>query len=347
MTGIDYIVVGQGLAGTLICHELEKNGRTFVVYDHGSERTSSSVAAGIINPITGRRFVKSWMFDELLPEVKKTYGELSRKLECSLLHKSNIIRTLPDQKTENDWYIKASNPEYTRYIVDPDVFPSLPPALNLGGMRLAEIQGYRMNMPLLVSRYREYLLGKDLLISKPFFESEVEHGNASVQYGGHRAQYIIYCTGASMAVSELLDRSFFSLSKGEILLLDVPFFELGKMVKKKHFVVPLERNRYWFGSLNRWQFEDDSPTSEGYDTLSNSARQMINVPFKVLSHTAAVRPTIRDRRPVMGAIGFRQYIFNGLGTKGASLGPFWSKKLIKHIEQDLPLPQEVEISRFR
>ena len=54
---VDYLIIGQGLAGSLLAWELIQRRCSVVVVDNGNEN-ASQIAAGLINPITGMRFVK-------------------------------------------------------------------------------------------------------------------------------------------------------------------------------------------------------------------------------------------------------------------------------------------------
>ncbi|HBA65740.1 MAG TPA: FAD-dependent oxidoreductase, partial [Methylococcaceae bacterium] len=55
---IDFLIVGQGLAGSLLAFELIQRNAQVMVVDDGREN-ASEVAAGLINPVTGIRLVKS------------------------------------------------------------------------------------------------------------------------------------------------------------------------------------------------------------------------------------------------------------------------------------------------
>ena len=64
---VDYLIVGQGIAGTVLSYTLLEKGKTALVIDKNQAQTSSKVATGICNPITGRRWAKTWQGDKLFP----------------------------------------------------------------------------------------------------------------------------------------------------------------------------------------------------------------------------------------------------------------------------------------
>jgi len=118
MQDVDYIIAGQGLAGTLLAHFLLKENQKIALIDPGRQGTATQVAAGIINPITGRRYVKSWRVDELIPFARQTYRELEQQFDISVFHPRNIIRSLFNAREENDWMLRTTEPGYEIYMKD-------------------------------------------------------------------------------------------------------------------------------------------------------------------------------------------------------------------------------------
>jgi len=113
---IDYIIVGQGIAGTVLHRKLTLAGFKVAVIDQGHEGASSKVAAGLINPITGRKYVKSWRIEDFLPVAKATYAELSEYLEVKVYSEVNIHRALYAVKDENIWHGRKEDPLAAQYI---------------------------------------------------------------------------------------------------------------------------------------------------------------------------------------------------------------------------------------
>ena len=91
---VDYIIVGQGLAGTLLAHELYRQKKTFLVYDDPKQPKASEVAAGLINPVVFRRMTKSWMLDDAFPILESTYRQLEDLLQEKLYYPGQMIKVL-------------------------------------------------------------------------------------------------------------------------------------------------------------------------------------------------------------------------------------------------------------
>ena len=76
---------------------------------------------------------------------------------------------------------------------------------------------------------------------------------------------------------------------------------------------------------------------------------MITCSYKVVNQMAGIRPTVKDRRPLVGrhAVYKNVYVLNGLGTRGVMIGPYVAKQLFDFIEFGMPLEAEIDIKRFQ
>ncbi|MBK8506615.1 MAG: FAD-binding oxidoreductase [Saprospiraceae bacterium] len=346
---VQYLVVGQGLAGTLVANFLLKRGRSVMIIDKGHDGSSSQIAAGIINPVTGRRFVKSWMFDELIDVALECYGEFEREFNIPIVTARNIIRKLPDQRAHNDWMAKSTDEDYDRYILPRPDLAEFKSHLDLKGLWSEVTGSYQIDIPKLIAAFRKKITRAGILRVTNFDIKDCILSKSGITYRDVEAEYLILSEGASLALNDLFAGDIFlNPSKGEILKIKIPGLEPQKMIKRKYFLTPLEKELFWFGAKDGWHFSDNTPSTEGLALLTLFAKELITVPFEIVDHLAAIRPTIKDRRPVIGPSlrSSRVFLFNGLGTKGASLGPFWAGELIRHIEEGIPLPEVVDPNRF-
>jgi glycine oxidase len=366
----DYIIVGQGIAGSILAYFLRKNGQKVLVIDQNTEGvlSSSKIAAGVINPITGRRFVKSWRIDELLPSAKLTYQELEKVLNIPIWHDRRIIRTLRDTEEENNFLLRRTYPDYTQYCGETTDLPKISdgnfskiahPSFNKFYAVAETKNGAQVNLPLLVAQFRDYFIENQSLITEIFSPDDFNVKENFVTYKNIKAKKIIFAEGAAGAANPYFSWLPFNLDKGELLLVRIPDLNLTDIFKNKISIVPLHdvgntegsnfENLYWVGATNAWNFDDDLPTESNKQLIINELREILNCPFEVIAHRAAVRPTVRDRRPFIGlhpkfpTLG----IFNGFGTKGASLIPFFAEHFVDNLLRDIALEKEVDISRFR
>lgn len=348
MSHFDYLLVGQGLAGTLLAHFLIRQGRRVGLIDEARPDAASRVAAGIINPITGRRYVKSWRVDDLIPCAEETYRALETELGISIYHPRRILRTLFNKGEENDWLARSGEPGYEPYIVD---MPELGayaehtvPAYSYGEVR----GGAQVDIGALVAAYRDKLKGEGRLLGEAFDHDALEFLPEGVRYRDWEARRLVFCEGHRAVDNLFFNYLPFGGAKGEVLLVRLPEAGFDKILKHRVFIVPLDNGLYWIGATYDWKFEDSRPTEAGRSYLRERLEDVLRTPFEIVEHRAAVRPTVKDRRPFLGRHPkfSSLYLFNGLGTKGASLGPFWARHLSYHLLEGTPLDPAVDIRRF-
>lgn len=75
---------------------------------------------------------------------------------------------------------------------------------------------------------------------------------------------------------------------------------------------------------------------------------MISCPFEIINQVAGIRPTVKDRRPLVGQHKDykNMYLLNGLGTRGVMIGPYVAKQLYELIHKDIPLEKDISLSRL-
>jgi glycine oxidase len=348
MKEVDYIIVGQGLAGTLLAYFLEKEGKKVFLIDPGEEGTATKVAAGIINPITGRRYVKSWRIDELIPFAEKTYRSIETLLGISIFHSRPIIRTLFNAREENDWMLRTADPAYLPYMKDQADLENYD-AHTVKAFSYGEVQhSAQVDIGLLAQSYRELFKQKEQLLEEALDYEQITFQKDKVQYREIEARQLIFCEGAKAISNPFFNYLPFGGAKGEVLIVNIKNTHFERILKHRVFIVPLSDGTYWIGSTYNWKFEDHQPTAQGREYLEGRLKDVLKVPFEIVQHKAAVRPTVKDRRPFLGCHPeFPQLaIFNGLGTKGASLGPFWAKHMADHLLRENRLDKAVDIRRF-
>ena len=344
----DYLIVGQGLAGTLLHYRLTEAGRSVHVIDGGHTHAASAVAAGIVNPITGWRYVKSWRVETLLPEVERTYAALSTLLGAPIYRPGPIVRAQHAVKDENNWALRTTDPAYRPFLAPradtATFFPYIAPARAYGQVQ----RGGRVDVRTLVHCYRDHLRAQHALTEATFDPNDLQISEAGVTYRDLRARRLVFCEGHRAEHNPWFGYLPFGGAKGEVLIVRIPGARFDRILKQRLFVVPLGDERYWIGSAYQNDYTDERPTAAGRARLVEQLDALLTVPYEILDHRSAVRPTVQDRRPFLGqhpAVPVL-YIFNGLGTKGASLGPYFARQLTAHLLSDAPLDAAVDIRRW-
>lgn len=339
------LLIGQGIAGTLLAWSLRKRGGMVHLVDGNLAGSSSIAAAGIINPVTGKRFVKSWRFDEFYPVAKAIYQQLELELGISIWEDRPTLRLLGTPEEANDWAIRCAQPEYEDHLGESEHAGAweafLKPGFRFGIIR----KSARANLPLLVSTYREMARREGIFHEKHLSYDEIED-----QFENY--DRIVFCEGWRAVNNPFFPDTPFRVSKGEALIIrflpetgpkagnppetGVQHEMAGAiqdMLKKTMLLVPLGDDTFWVGSTYRWQFEDTLPGTEGRDYILGYLHEMFDAPFEIVGHVAGIRPTMIDRRPIVEESKIRpnMFIFNGLGTKGALLAPFFAEQLAEEL----------------
>lgn len=340
----NYIIVGQGIAGTLLGYFLGKAGKSYIYVDDGHQTAASKIAAGIFNPITGRRYVKSWLIDSLFPFAKQTYCDIEKELKVPIFHEQTLLRALFNHVEENQWLMRSDLPENTAYVVPKPSYGAYQDKIQKPYSFFELDQAGRTDIKQLIETFRKTA---DVL-EESFDYEGIKFLKKQVEYKGITADKIIFCEGFKARENPFFSSLDYQATKGEILLVKIPNAHFDKILKHKLYIVPYGKDIYWVGATNDWKQINTQTTEEARRYLENRLSSFLEIPFEIIAHQAAVRPTVKDRRPFLGL--HPQYeqlaIFNGLGTKGASLAPYWSKIMSDFLTKNITLPSDVDIKRM-
>ncbi|MDX1478632.1 MAG: FAD-dependent oxidoreductase [Saprospiraceae bacterium] len=343
---IDCLIVGQGLAGTCLAVDLIERGMQCLVYDPGSSITSSRIAAGVMNPVTGRRHVKTWQAEVLWQKALQFYRWLADSLESEdLCVDRTIWQVLPDAEAEERWLVRTGDPDYHDYL-DADLH-----ALSLPGLRdmtCGKILNARQtDLPYLVHCGRQYLDKYNALRAEQFRYSQLEIKRDHVQYGDVEARNLVFAEGRQVLANPYFNWLPMRVTRGELLVCRIPDLHTDAVIKGPVSIVPMEGDLYWVGSTYVRDPEHASPSAQGMSELRQGLERMVDGSFTVEHHLAAIRPNTRDRRPLVGAHPelSNLFVLNGFGAKGASLAPYCTQLLSAHLRQRDPIPAEVDILR--
>ncbi len=350
---LDFLIIGQGLAGTLLAYALMKKNKRVAIIDNDFKGSATKIAAGVINPITGRRIVKSWRIDDFLPFARTFYKDLEQEIDIPLWHERDLVRTLADNEAENEWLLRSSWAEYHAFCGSTSdhntVSTDFDNTLNSFFSYATTTQVAQVNVSDLIVFFQKKWLAQGILIQEKIDTDDFEIQEGHVFYKKYLAKRVIFCEGAKGADNPFFGWLPFNLDKGESLVVKISEAEFQKIFKHNISIVPLkEKNTYWVGATNEWNSPHDLPTQAKREILVAELREILKTDFEILAHHAAFRPTVKDRRPMLGFHpNFRTLgIFNGFGTKGASLVPFWANHFVDYLLFSSELEKEVSIERF-
>ncbi|WP_117884790.1 NAD(P)/FAD-dependent oxidoreductase [Aureibaculum luteum] len=343
---VDYIIVGLGLAGLAFAEELERNDKSYIIYEDYSQN-SSRVAGGVYNPVILKRFTPVWdAFDQLNIAIP-FYAALEQKLNIQIDYPLDIYRIFTSVEEQNNWFNACDKPFFENYMI-PKIIKNNNQGINAPfGLGSVTNTG-KIDTKALLDAYIDYLQKRDLIVNEGFEYSKVIFNEDHVKYKTITAKKIVFCEGYGVVKNPFFKDIPLKEAKGELLTIHSPNLNINYIIKSSVFIMPLGNDTYKVGATFNWTDKTLNPTEEAKDELENKLKKIINVPYKVIDQKAGIRPTVKDRRPIIGTHPNNPQlaILNGLGTRGVMLAPKMAKQLYNHLENDEQLSKEVDISRF-
>jgi glycine/D-amino acid oxidase-like deaminating enzyme len=119
-------------------------------------------------------------------------------------------------------------------------------------------------------------------------------------------------------------------------------------IKSSVFMIPLGNDLYKVGANYDRNTSNSLPTENTKKELMKKLDGLLTCEYEVVGHEAGIRPTVKDRKPLVGQHPKCDSLFvlNGFGSHGIMIGPWAAEKLFARIEKGITLPQEVDISRY-
>lgn len=343
---VDFIIVGQGLAGSAVALQLVKRRRSVLVFDRIVPNTPSRVAIGLFNPVTGRNAVMTWMADQLFPYLRKFYEEAEIITHQRFLHSIPLYRPFSSVEEQNEWMSRSADPIYYKYLKNISTSPAQPFVNDqFGGMTLDHC-GYLDTIGYL-NATRNLLKTRGALVEDEFDESLVLPDKHEIRYGNHCAAHIIFCQGLQ-AVEWFRWVPLLPL-KGETVRIQSDHSQ-NIIINRGVYAVPVNQNGKWrVGATYSLSDRTTGITEQARTELTSKLSELVSFPYEIVDQDWGIRPTTHDRRPVLGSHPehARMHIFNGLGPKGVSLAPFFSEILVNYIENGDPLNKHVNIERYK
>lgn len=338
---INFLIVGQGIAGTTLAHKLCENGNSVHLIDNKHESSSSLVAAGVIHPMAFKRVILSWKADSLIPVAKSYYDMFEAKFKTKVFHEHDMTRVFSSIEEQNNWQGRMADAPMKDIIGDEEFslnFPFGSGKVNMAG---------RLDVALYLSRSKEFFKEKDIISEEQFDYNQLMVSDGGVNYKEIEAENIVFCEGFKINQNPYFNYIPLSPTKGEILIIKTK--ELPDCILSQGcFVMPIGNDKYVLGATYDRENINQEITKLGKEQLIEKLKNIGDFNFEIIEHRAGVRPTTHDRRPILGSHPkhSNMYIFNGLGSKGVMLAPHFAEELVEHITKGLQLNEEVSVSRF-
>ena len=344
-TQVKYLIIGQGIVGSWMSYHLDKANINYRIVNDESMPSASSVASGVMNPVTGRRIVQTWMIETLLPYAVNAYSAIQEKLDIQIIQKAPVILLHPSAQMkesfhyrmthENVYLIQQDSAQWTPYFKTP---------FGVGGID----ECYWLDINKMTQAWKNYLVSSEHYINAHFDINELVLHKNKVQWKNIEAEKIIFCDGITSMQNPYFNKLPFAPNKGEALIVKIPGLPNEHIYKNNISVIPWKDNLFWVGSNYEWTFEDIAPTAAFKEKMIQSLDQFLQLPYEIVDHIVGIRPTNTQRRPFVGIhpTYSQLAICNGMGTKGCSLSPYFTAQLLAHLEFGSPIEAEASIARF-
>ncbi|HEU4495664.1 MAG TPA: FAD-binding oxidoreductase [Flavobacterium sp.] len=344
---VDYLIIGCGLAGIAFAETALKSNKSVKVFDDNSQ-LSSRVAGGLYNPVILKRFSGVWNAQQQIDVLNSFYGGLEGRLNKRFNFKIPIYRKLSSAEEQNNWFQAADRADLSPFLAEKLVtakYSGIYSPFHFGEV----LQTGYVDTGALVSEYHAFLMSKEMLVQEAFDYGQLKLKQNLISYKDIKARHIVFAEGFGMLSNPYFGHLPLNGTKGEMLVINAPDLKLDAVVKTGIFIIPLGGGLYKAGATYNWHDKTNAPTDAGKQELIKGIRDVIGADFKITAHWAGIRPTVTDRRPLVGThpSHSNMHLLNGLGSRGVMLAPSMAKDLFEHIECQKPLDASIDIRRFK
>ena len=344
-----FIIIGAGLAGTLMAWELEKRGVDYEVWDSpkSSEapqisNQASRVATGMFNPVSFKRIVEVWNAREHMNVMSETYLHMEFFLNLSgkILRKAPIMRVFPNSQYRMLWEKRIKDRHSVAQFLKPVSDEAIDDILAPHGFGVVPEAGW-IDLPLLLDSFRSFLESKGKFIEKTF--------SSTFSFKRNTLKFID-CRGVGAAEDLSNHNLKIQSDHGEVLTIKSNLDTQNMCVNRIKWLLPRGKNTYKLGATYKWNVVNSIPSEEGREELLTGIKPIISSEifenFEITNQETGLRPASKDRRPYAGKINKNTYILNGFGTRGVLIGPAAAVHLVKYIFEDKALPKEIDTARY-
>ena len=343
---IDYLIIGSGLAGISFSEIALQNDKSILVLDNNSQN-SSKIAGGLYNPVILKRFSEIGHAKEHLLIMNEFFSNLEKKLDCKVNFEMPILRKFFSIEEQNNWFTASDKVNLAPFLSTNLIsrkYSSIDSPFGYGEV----LQTGYVDTALLLNKYKKYLINNKLFLDESFDYSLLQEESNGIHYKDIQARNIVFAEGFGMHANPYFKNLPLDGTKGELFIIKAPLLDLDVIVNTSVFILPLGNDLFKVGATYNWTDKTNTPTEEGKTELIKKIKEIINCDFEIVEHLAGVRPTVKDRKPLVGTYSNHNsiHILNGLGTRGVMLGPAMAKALFESIEYQKPLDKVIDIRRF-
>ncbi|MDI9320564.1 MAG: FAD-dependent oxidoreductase [Phycisphaerales bacterium] len=331
MTQTDLLIIGQGMAGTLLSYELMRKGISVFVMDKKNENNTSLVASAVIHPLVGKNWTVAKDAEHIIPIALETYKSIGEFLDADLVRQKSILIFYKDKLAATNFKQQKANGH--PYLEVACAYQEAHWNAPLGVGEVSPV--YTVDAQNLLDKWRAYLQTRNAYVEDVFQFEDLKIVNDKVQYKDIVADKIVFCEGAIGRYNPYFSALSFTHNRGDALLLSVPQLSSEHIYHKDFRLVPHRNNLFWCGSNYIWEYDSLAPNIEWRTHIEKELRTWLKLPFEIVNHWVAERPTTAGQQSYLlqNQEHKNVYFFNGLGTRGFSAGPSLAKEMSSFINK--------------
>lgn len=343
---VDYLIIGSGLAGISFAETCLLHHKTIMVLNDNSQN-STTVAGGLYNPVVLKRFTKIWEAEAQLEISIPFYKNLEEKLKEKFLFEIPLLRKLNSIEEQNNWFTASDKPTLSNYLNTN--LETLENEFVANNYKFGKVNhtGF-LDTKKLKDTYSNFLFSENRYLEETFDYSLLVVEENHIQYKNIKAKQIVFAEGFGIHSNPYFNNLPLDGTKGELFIIKAENLDLNKIINSSIWILPIGNDLYKVGATYNWEDKTTTQTQEGKNELLSNLKELISCEFEIIEHLAGIRPTVKDRRPLLGRhhSNKNMYILNGFGTRGVLFAPYLSDKLYQFIENDIELDNEISINRI-
>jgi glycine oxidase len=343
---VDYLIIGSGLAGISFAETCVQNQKSIFVMNDASQN-STSIAGGLYNPVVLKRFTKIWEAEAQLEISIPFYKRLEKKFNEKFLFEIPLLRKLNSIEEQNNWFTASDKPTLSNYLNTN--LETLQNEFIANNYKFGKVNhtGF-LDTKKLKDSYTNYLISENMYLEDTFDYSKLIIEENHIQYKNINAKQIVFAEGFGIHSNPYFNNLPLDGTKGELLIIKAENLNLAEIINSSIWILPIGNDLYKVGATYNWEDKTTTKTEKGKNELLSNLKELISCEFEIIEHLAGIRPTVKDRRPLLGRHYNHEnlYILNGMGTRGVLFAPYLSNKLFEFIENNTELDNEISINRI-
>lgn len=343
------LIIGCGISGIALSRKLRNRGIPFTIIDPCEYVSATFISGGLMNPITGRKYSLQWNIYVLLQTAYTFYKEIESYLQLEVMKQVEILKIHKSIVGLKEWEeSKQNKKELSEFISDDFDHKNFREYFHCPEGGIVIKKALQVDTKKLIGEYQKKLTIENSLLIEEFSPFLLTISENEISYKNEAFTHLVFCDGIHALQNKFFNWIPFKPAKGECFILEIPELPQAKIYQKGIILIPLGEGIFWAGATNTWNDISTLPTQEGKNELADQLNQLLKIPYRILDHQAAIRPTIKDRNPVVGnhPLHKNMFILNGMGTKGMMLAPYYAEILLQHILTLSTIPSGANVLRF-